>query len=434
MGDAQMLHRFVILLLVAASSGFASAAPVHPIEPVDIPPSIQQGVDLIYVDPEIAPALRERDALLKEIGLIDRLDAPVDLLVPMHPFVTELRRGLARYRAHWSSLPQIQIAAGPVLKKGATGERVGLLRERLGLPPGDLFDEELAKAVRRYQQAHGIKADGIAGAATIASLNLGARHYEGLVMINLERARRLPAQSEKGRYILVDAGAARLYLFENGRLQDTMKTIVGKPASATPMIAALIRYASINPYWNVPPDLARSLIAPRVLAEGLGHIKAERYQLLSDWSEDARIVDPSTVDWNAVAEGRADIRIRQLPGRGNSMGEIKFMMPNEFGIYLHDTPDKALFQREDRWLSNGCVRVEDARRLATWLFGHMPEARDPDAEEQVELASPTPVYITYLTVGTSPEGIVFRKDPYSRDAAVLARHFDEQPGLTLTGR
>jgi murein L,D-transpeptidase YcbB/YkuD len=428
------MNRFACLVAAAGVSASALARPPQPIEPIEIPPSIQQGVDLIYIDPEIAPELRQRDAILGEIGLDDRLGSPVDLLVSLHPVFTDLRRGLARYRAAWSGLPELPIPAGPALKPGVTGERVALLRQRLGIAAGERYDEELVKAVRRYQQAHGIKADGIAGTATVASLNLGAVHYERLVKINLERARRLPGSSEKGRYILVDAGTARVYLYEDGKLKDSMKAIVGKPASATPMMAAKMRYASVNPYWNVPPDLAQTLVAPKVLAEGLSHVKAERYQLLSDWSDDARVVDPADIDWAAVAEGKAELRIRQLPGRGNSMGEIKFMMPNDFGIYLHDSPDKALFQRDDRWLSNGCVRVEDARRLAKWLFGRMPKSSDPDAEEDVQLESPVPVYITYLTAGASPEGIVFRKDPYSRDADVLARVFGAGSELTLTAR
>ncbi len=429
-----MSYRVVYLLMAACLSGAALARPAQPIEPVDLPPSIQQGVDLIYIDPEIAPAVRQRDALLGEIGLADRLGSPVDLLVPVHPLYTDLRRGLARYRAAWGALPQIQIPAGPLLKPGATGERIALLRQRLGVAAGNSYDEALAKAVRRYQQAHGIKADGIAGAATIDSLNLGAQHYERLVMVNLERARRLPGPAEKGRYVLVDAGAARIHLYEDGKLKDTMKAIVGKPASATPMMAAQIRYASVNPYWNVPPDLVQTLIAPKVLSEGLGHIKSERYQILADWSEQPEVVDPATVDWAALAAKQGELRVRQLPGRGNSMGEIKFMMPNDFGIYLHDTPDKALFAKDDRWLSNGCVRVEDARRLGAWLFGRMPKGSDPDAEEDVALDSPVPVYITYLTAGTSAEGIAFRKDPYGRDAAVMARLFGTGSNPKLTAR
>ena len=416
-----MLKYLACLLAAASISSAAFARLDKPIEPIEIPASIQQGVDLIYIDPEIAPAVREREGLLAEIGLDDRPDAAIDLLVPVHPIFTELRRGLMLYRATWSGLPQHPIPAGPVLKGGDSGERVALLRKRLGLNPGERYDSQLAKAVRRYQQAHGLKADGIAGATTLDSLNLGAAHYERLVEINLDRARRLPASSDKGRYILVDAGSARIYMYEDGSLKDSMKAIVGKATSPTPMMAAKIRYASVNPYWNVPPDLVRKLIAPNVISRGIGYLEAERYQLLSDWSDQARIIDPAQVDWHAVADGGTELRVRQLPGRDNSMGQIKFMMPNDFGIYLHDTPNKALFELDDRWISNGCVRVEDARRLAEWLFGHMPTGSDPNAEEEVQLDSPVPVYITYLTVGTSPDGLVFRRDPYSRDSAVVAR-------------
>lgn len=431
-----MFRRGACFFLLLSLSGAVAARqryPDFPVEPVEIPPSIKQGLDLIYIDPEIAPALRERDKLLKEIGVEDKLGSPVDLLLPLNPLYTDLRRGLTRYRADWGRLPQVQVPPGPVLKAGAKGERVSALRERLGLGAGSLFDESLANAVRRYQTVHGIKADGIAGAATIASLNLGADHHERLLKINLERARRLPGTAEKGRYVLVDVGAARIYLFENGRVQDTMKAIVGKPGSATPMMAALIRYASVNPYWNVPPDLAKSLIAPRVLAEGLGHLKAERYEVLSGWTTDATVVDPASVDWMAVADGSTEIRVRQLPGRGNSMGAIKFMLPNEFGIYLHDTPDKSLFKSDERWISNGCVRVEDARKLATWLFGDMPKGSDPDREEDVELATPVPVYMSYLTAGATSDGVVFRKDRYERDAAVLARYSVAGDKLAMAG-
>jgi murein L,D-transpeptidase YcbB/YkuD len=424
-----MLPRLLFPLL--AASALAGGLPVaasarpssHPIEPVEIPPSIQQGVDLIYIDPEIAPELRQRDALLKELGMSDEPGAAVDLLLPASPVYTALRRGVMRYRGEFGALPAVEIPAGPAIKPGAKGERVALLRKRLGLAAGTTYDAALAKAVKRYQQVHGFKADGIAGAATIASLNRGAGHYERLLKLNMERARRLPAEGERERHILVDVGAARIHLYENGRQVDSMKAIVGKPASATPMMAALIKYASVNPYWNAPPDLAATLIAPKVIAEGVGYLERERYEVLSGWEEDARVVDPESVDWPAVAAGEVELRVRQLPGRGNSMGDIKFMMPNDYGIYLHDTPDKTLFAREDRWLSNGCVRVEDAHRLAKWLFGAMPKGSDPDAEEDKDLPAPVPVYITYLTAAASKDGVVFRADPYQRDEALLARHF-----------
>ena len=431
---------FAALSLTApVLSSAALAAPAlrdrdsRPIEPVAIPPSIQAGVDMIYIDPEIAPEIRTRAAALQELGLRDEPGAPIDLFQPLSPYYTALRRGLADYRATWGRLPQLEISVGAVLKPGATGERVALLRERLGLATGTAYDAPLAAAVKRYQQVHGIKADGVAGAATIASLNLGADHYQRLLMVNLDRARTLPAADAKGRYILVDAGAARLTMFEDGKAVDSMKVIVGKAASATPMMAALVRYASVNPYWNVPVDLAQTLVAPKVLSEGLGHIDAERYQILSDWTDQAQEVDPAGVDWGAVANGSLELRVRQRPGHNNSMGAIKFMLPNDYGIYLHDTNNKALFARDDRWISNGCVRLEDAPRLAKWLFGAMPEGKDPNAEENVDLAEAVPVYITYMTAEAGAGGVRFRGDPYGRDAALLARYAGTSERRDQTG-
>jgi murein L,D-transpeptidase YcbB/YkuD len=132
------------------------------------------------------------------------------------------------------------------------------------------------------------------------------------------------------------------------------------------------------------------------------------------------------VDWDAVQQGKLQLQVRRAPGPGNSMGDIKFMMPNDLGIYLHDTHDKAVFGKDARWLSNGCVRVEDAQRLARWLFGTMPEVADPNVETRVALQEPVAVFATYITATVSSDGVIFREDPYLRDEAVLARYFGAQ--------
>ncbi|WP_309662756.1 L,D-transpeptidase family protein, partial [Sphingomonas sp.] len=272
---------------------------------------------------------------------------------------------------------------------------------------------------------------GIAGGGTIDSLNLGANHYERLIIVNLERARRLPLATEAHRYILVDVGAAKLFMYENGRVVDSMKVIVGKEETATPMMAAQLRYASVNPYWNVPPELVIKLIAPNVIKQGVTYLKDRRYEVLNDWSDEATALDPSTVDWQAAADGRKIIRVRQLPGPANSMGKVKYMMPNDFGIYLHDTPHKELFADANRWISNGCIRLEDAPRLGQWLMGGLPQPHDPDRPDRVDLPDPVPVYVTYLTVAATPQGIEFRPDPYERDPAIIARYFGDRDQVAL---
>jgi len=206
-----------------------------------------------------------------------------------------------------------------------------------------------------------------------------------------------PAYPQRGRFLLVDAASARLFMVEDGQVRDSMRVIVGKAGAQTPTIASQIYYATLNPYWNVPDDLARKLIAPNVLKQGVGYLKSHGYQVLDDFGDDATEINPRDVDWKAVAAGRAAIKVRQLPGPGNSMGEVKFGFPNAYGIFLHDTPKKELFQSAERSLSNGCVRLEDAPRLARWLLGRDPGALDADVPEQhVALPRAMPIYITYL--------------------------------------
>ena len=160
-----------------------------------------------------------------------------------------------------------------------------------------------------------------------------------------------------------------------------------------------------------------------MLDQGVSYLANFHYEVLSDWTHDAVRVDPRTVDWRQVAAGKEDIRVRQLPGPWNSMGEMKFEMPNDYGIYLHDTPVKELFDKEDRWLSNGCVRLEDYRRFASWVFGRPPPTSTA-FEEILELPRPVPVYMTYLTVELAGGEIVFRGDPYGFDTLAMPQMFE----------
>ena len=393
------------------------------LEPIDLPPAIEQGVDMIYIDEDLVPrAVQNNPAVLHNISLDDWSGAPVDMFVSVNPIYTDLRRGLVKYQQRWGDLPQIPVPAGPTLKVGMTGDRVATLRQRLGLPSGDKYDAALAGVVKEFQDVHDLKADGIAGAGTIEALNRGPQYYEQLIIINMERAKRLPAPEEQPKYALVDAGNARLSMWENGRMVDQMKVVVGKAETATPMMAAYIKYASVNPYWNVPPDLVRNLIAPRIVAQGVSYLTTREYQVLSDLSENAKVIDPSTVDWQAVVDGRQEVALRRLPSPANSMGMMKFMLPNYFGIYLHDSPEKEHFTKNELWISNGCVRVEDYKRFASWLFGgYVPKGKDPKVEEEVDLPKPVPVYMTYLTVQPTADGVRFLDDHYGRDAHLMER-------------
>ena len=401
----------------------ASSRKSPALEPIDLPPAIEQGVDMIYIDEELVPRAVQANGPFADMNFAAWSGAPVDLFTSVNPIYTELRRGLVKYQQRWGDLPDVQIPAGPSLKAGSIGDRVALLRQRLGLPDGTTYDQALADVVKEYQGVHDLKADGIAGGGTIESLNRGSRYYEQLAIINMERAKRLPAPEEQSKYLIVDAGDARLSMWENGRKVDEMKIIVGKAETATPMMAAYIRYASVNPYWNVPPELVKSLVGPRVLAQGVSYLIDREYQVLTSYGDDAQTIDPNTVDWQAVVDGRQEVRLRRLPSPANSMGMMKFMLPNYFGIYLHDSPEKDHFTKNELWISNGCVRLEDYKRVARFLFdGSIPQGKNPKVEQEVDLPKPVPVYMTYLTVQPSASGLQFLPDPYGRDAHLMDRY------------
>jgi L,D-transpeptidase YcbB len=232
--------------------------------------------------------------------------------------------------------------------------------------------------------------------------------------LNLDRARMLPSMWT--HHIVVDAASGRLWYYEAGKQVGTMRVVVGKPTSQTPMMAGMMQYAILNPYWNVPVDLAQTLVAPKVLAGK--SVRSMGFEVLSDWSATPARVNPKSVDWSAVAAGDEEIRVRQLPGGNNSMGRVKFMFPNDAGIFLHDTPDRTLFAKPARHFSNGCVRLEDASTLGHWLLGKPLRAisSSKSPERPVPLAVPVPVYMTYFTATTTAQGVGFLKDVYGRDS------------------
>lgn len=253
------------------------------------------------------------------------------------------------------------------------------------------------------------------------------------LLANLERARSLP---NGGRYILVDAASQQLTMYDNGQPVDSMKVVVGdkeKLGLPTPMIASVIHYMTFNPYWNVPHHLVRKMVGtPGFLKEPAKYLKSKNYEIMSDWTDSATVLSPDAIDWKAVLTGETQIRVRQKPGPLNSMGKMKFPFPSGQDIYLHDTPTREYFSKANRALSNGCVRLEAAPRLARWLLGRKPVAPSSDPEIRTQLPQGVPVYLTYLTAKPTTAGIAYLPDIYGWDVPGAQMATAGQPGSVST--
>lgn len=236
------------------------------------------------------------------------------------------------------------------------------------------------------------------------------------MLLNLDRARVIPAT---GKFVVVDITGAMLHMYDNGQLRDSMKVVVGNDDYPTPMIASTMYYAIANPYWHVPPHLIRRM-APNIAKGPDAYMKRSGYEVISDFSGNPTILPASSVNWKAVAAGTEKVILRQKPNGQNSMGKMKFPFPNPEGIFLHDSPAREHFAKTQRDISNGCVRVEDWRRLARFLFNGDPPAAASSAPEQaIPLPGGIPIYLTYLTL--KPEGgtIASARDIYGLDRGAV---------------
>lgn len=245
-----------------------------------------------------------------------------------------------------------------------------------------------------------------------AAIASGQTTADARLLANLERARVLPAA---GRFIIVDAASAKLTMYENGQPVDSMRVVVGTAETPTPMIASVIHYLTLNPYWNVPPNLIRKTVAPNALKQGAAYLKPRGYEVMSGWTADAAVLPAGEVNWRAVIAGQKEVRVRQQPGAGNSMGKVKVPFPSGVDIFLHDTPSREHFAKANRALSNGCIRLEDWRRLGQWLMGSDPAARGSDPEQFVQIPTGVPIYLTYLTAQAEGGRLAYLDDVYGWD-------------------
>ncbi|MCA9770794.1 MAG: L,D-transpeptidase family protein, partial [Myxococcales bacterium] len=280
-----------------------------------------------------------------------------------------------------------------------------------------------------------LEADGVAGRETLAALNVPAAERVRGLLVNLERWRWLPQELGE-RHVMVNIAGFHLDLVDGGRSVLDMKVIVGRSYRRTPVFSDRIRYLVFNPQWEVPRKLALQDVLPRV-REDTAYLEHKGFRVLEGWGADERVVDPATVDWASLGPDHWPYRFRQKPGPTNSLGVVKFMFPNKFDVYLHDTPAKDLFASSKRSFSSGCIRVERALDLAEallkddpgWTRERIDATVGAERERTVALRAPVPVHLQYWTAWADEDGsIEFREDLYRRDARVAKALRIEAPG------
>lgn len=303
------------------------------------------------------------------------------------------------------------------MKRPVTGVDYGDPQRALKMPSRDAILSQAAAApslAAHVEAVAGVNA--FRAALRSAAIRQGTAG-DPRVRATLDRLRLVPGS---GRAVLVDVANAEMMLLEDGRVTDTMKVIVGKTSYATPLLAGTMHYVTFNPYWHIPQDVARRVVAPLILKRGTSYLKAARYETVSKFAPGAELVDPDSIDWKAVAAGEIEANIRQKAGGNNMMGMMKFGFVNDHGIFLHDTPHKHLFAKAKRTLSLGCVRVENAERFARWLLGREPVAPNSDTEQLVQIDKGVPIYISYLTARPDGDALAFAADVYGLDQPAKA--------------
>ncbi len=364
-------------------------------------------------------------------------------LVPPYSTYAWLRTALAHYRQLESLGGWSLVSAGDTLKKGMQHPRVKELRARLQATgdlsqgdsiasgnanateivrrvAGDQFDEGLWRAVRRFQRRHGLAADGIVGPLTLAALNVSITERIQQLELNMERWRWLPEDLGK-RYVLVNIPDFTMQVVDNGRVVVNTKAIVGSPKRPTPLLSARINYLVLNPRWYVPRSIAIRDYLPK-LRKNPYALVTKKFHVYDAMDQE---IDPGSVDWYSLSQNHFPYHLRQDPGPQNALGRVKFIFPNPYHVYLHDTPSHALFNRSQRAYSAGCVRIANAVDLAEYLLkDHSRWTRDTilaamgDAERQrvVYLPEEIPVYFFYWTAWVTRDGLMhFRKDIYNLD-------------------
>jgi murein L,D-transpeptidase YcbB/YkuD len=364
-----------------------------------------------------------RDALTQ-----GRLKEAVARVRPDLWWYERARAALARYRAIAARGGWAPVPAGKKLQPGGKDARVPALRRRLaatGELPGqpldsEAFDQPLAAAVKEFQARHRLEPDGAVGPGTLAELNVSVESRILQIRINLERARWVLHEITPGDLVIVDVAGFEVAFVRNQKVLWRAKVQIGKPYRQTPIFKAMIDNVVFNPTWTVPPGIIEKDVLPAVKRDP-GYLEKKKLNVID---RSGKKVDPSSINWSKQSADTFPYMLRQEPGPDNALGRVKINFPNPYLVYLHDTPSKALFEKEERAFSSGCIRVERPLELAAlllndpqkWNAGSIEKVIEVGETQTVPLPRPVPVLLMYWTIDPGTEGQVeFKRDPYGRD-------------------
>ena len=347
---------------------------------------------------------------------------------PQHGEYQTLKKALALYRKmaegiEWSSIDAKKLSIGD------KSPEVLKVRERLtysgdyvpatlNVTDPQTFDPALELGVKAFQGRYGLEPDGVVGGETKRAMEVSPKARIRQIILNMERWRLLPQEFD-ARFILVNIAGYRFHLFDDGKEVMNMRVIVGDEFTQTPIFADTMQYIVFAPYWNVPASILENEVIPAIQRKGVGWLTSQDMEVVKGND----VVDPYTVPWNTLEPASYEYRVRQRPGAQNSLGFVKFIFPNNFNVYLHDTPNDWLFQKAQRHFSHGCIRLERPQDLAVYLLsdqgwdkGQVVKAMAGKTQQQVNLKKPIPVYLLYFTAWADENGsLSFREDIYGYD-------------------
>ncbi|MFO1184224.1 MAG: L,D-transpeptidase family protein [Bauldia sp.] len=325
----------------------------------------------------------------------------------------------------WPEIPE-----GQNLKLGAKGPAVEALREWL-ITSGDLsptagvsevFDSYVDAAVRRFQTRHGIPSDGVVGPTSTAAMNITAAARLGQLVKNRDRLNAAMAKLPE-RFVMVNVPGAQVEGVEGGRVTTRHTAVVGRIDRPTPMLTSKISEVNFNPFWTVPPSLIKRDLIP-LMQKNPNYIAEEHIRV---YDKKGKEISPNQINWNT--DQATQYLFRQDPGDWNSLGSVRINFPSPYGVYMHDTPSKGLFNEEFRFDSSGCVRVQNIQQLITWLLrdnagwnrARVDGMFTNNQRLDVKLASPVPLYFAYISAWAQQDGVVhFRDDIYNQDGLQVA--------------